>query len=302
MLLRPAKGRAVRIRETRGWAMLATSAGLCMALTGLSAWAAPARPASATVTASTVTVTSPGPQTGRTGHRVTLRIHATDSDGRNLSFHAIGLPGGLAISRTTGVISGTPSDPGTSSVTVIAMDDRGATGTASFRWTINPAAAGCAANQLLGNPGFETGRIAPWQGSQGVVANVSGNMPAHSGRWLAWLGGYTTPHTDTIGQDVTIPASCNSATLVFWLLVASNVPRSEAVDTFRAQVVSPGGSVLATLATYTDQATGRDYQRHAFDLSRFAGQEITVRFTGREASTGGHVTSFYTDDCTLRVS
>jgi len=255
-----------------------------------------------TVTASTVTVASPGPQTGKAGRRVTLRIQATDSDGRDLTFRAIGLPAGLAIGFTTGVISGTPSGPGTSSVTVAAIDDRGATGTVSFRWTINPARPGCAADQLLGNPGFETGRIAPWQGSQGVVANVSDNVPAHSGRWLAWLGGYTTPHTDTIEQDVTIPASCNSATLVFWLLIASNVPRGEAVDTFRAQVVSPGGSVLATLATYTDQATTRDYQRHAFDLSRFAGQEITVRFTGREASTGGHVTSFYTDDCTLNVS
>ena len=127
-------------------------------------------------------------------------------------------------------------------------------------------------------------------------------MPAHSGSWLAWLGGYTTPHTDTIEQTVRIPASCNSATLVLWLQIVSNVPRSEAVDTFRAQVVSPGGSVLATLATYTDQAASRDYQRYAFDLRRFTGQEITVRFTGREASTGGHVTSFYTDDCTLNVS
>jgi phosphatidylinositol-3-phosphatase len=307
MLLRPAKGRVVRIRETRGWAMLASSAGrslalTSLALTGLAAASVTARPAHAAMTASTVTVASPGPQTSKAGRRVTLRIHATDTDSRNLSFHAIGLPGGLSISLTTGVISGTPSDPGSSLVTVAAIDDRGATGGVSFRWTVSPARPGCPADQLLGNPGFETGRIAPWQGSQGVVANVSDNVPAHSGSWLAWLGGYTTPHTDTIEQTVTIPASCNSATLVFWLQIASNVPRSEAVDTFRAQVVSPGGSVLATLATYTDQATSRDYQQHAFDLSRFTGQEITVRFTGREASTGGYVTSFYTDDCTLNVS
>jgi hypothetical protein len=301
MLLRPAKGRAVRIRETRGWAMLATSLGLWLALTGLAA-AGLSRPARAAVTASTVTVTSPGPQTGKIGRRVTLRIHATDTAGRDLSFHAVGLPDGLTISEPSGVISGTPTDAGNSLVTVFAIDDYGAAGSVSFRWTVNLAKPGCTAGQLIRNPGFETGRISPWQGSQGVVANISGNVPAHSGRWLAWLGGYTTPHTDTIEQTVTIPASCNFATLVFWLQIASNVPRSQAVDALRAQVLSPGGSVLATLATYTDQDTSRDYERHAFDLSRFTGQEITVRFTGREAGTGGHVTSFYTDDCTLNVS
>ena len=299
MLLRPAKGRAVRIRDTRGWAVL-TALGLFLALTALVA--GPPRPAGAAVTASTVTVASPGPQTSKAGRQVTLRIHAADTAGRGLSFHAVGLPGGLTISVPTRVISGTPTSAGTWSVTVLAIDDRGASGSASFRWTINPAEPGCTADQLLGNPGFETGRIAPWEGSQGVVANISGNVPAHSGRWLAWLGGYTTPHTDTIEQTVRIPASCNTATLVFWLRIASNVPRSEAVDTFRAQVLSPGGSVLATLATYSDQFTSPDYERHAFRLSRFTGQEITIRFTGREASRGGYVTSFYTDDCTLRVS
>jgi hypothetical protein len=79
-------------------------------------------------------------------------------------------------------------------------------------------------------------------------------------------------------------------------------PAHAAVTASTVTVASPGGSVLATLAAYTDQATSRDDQRHAFDLSRFTGQQITVRFTGREASTGGHVTSFYTDDCTLNVS
>jgi hypothetical protein len=288
----------LRIRETRGWALLGSS--LLLALAGL--LASGARPAHAAVAAGPVTVTSPGPQTAKAGRLVTLRIHATDAAGRDLSFHAARLPDGLTISVPTGVISGTPASAGTWTVTVIVIDDRGATGTASFRWTINPPRAGCAARQLLGNPGFETGRIAPWEGSQGVVANVSGNVPAHSGDWLAWLGGYTTQHTDSIEQTVTIPASCNTATLVFWLQIASNVPRSQAVDTFRAQVVSPGGDVLETLATYSDQATSRDYRPHVFSLSQFTGQQVTIRFTGREASLGGHVTSFYTDDCTLNVS
>jgi hypothetical protein len=300
MLLRPAKGRALRIRDTQGRTLIVSCLGLITALAGV--MTGPAGPARAAVASSQVTVASPGPQTTRAGRAVSLRIHATDAAGWNLRFFAEDLPAGLSISTVTGVISGTPSSPGASSVTVLAVDSVGATGSVSFRWTISQARNGCAAQQRIGNPGFETGLLSPWDGSQGVVVNTSAGVPAHSGDWLAWLGGYTTAHTDSIEQAVSIPASCNNATLTVWLEIASNVPRSQATDTFSVQVLGPDGSVLATLATYTDQSAGPDYERHSFSLARFTGQQVTIRFTGREASGGGHTTSFYADDCTLSVS
>jgi hypothetical protein len=287
----------LRIRKSRVLAVLVSSAGLVLA--GITAAAAgPARPGG-----SPVTVTSPGPQSGQVGQAVSLAIGAADAASRPLTFHATGLPGGLSIGTAGGVISGkpTPSSTGTSSVTVVAVDSAGASDSVSFRWTVSPA-AGCPSSQLIGNPGFETGLIDPWQGSQGVLASASAGVPAHSGRWLAWLGGYTTPHTDSISQDVTIPAACSTATLTFWLQIASNVPRSQAVDAFRVQVLGSDGSVASNLDSYTNQATSRDYQRHTYDLSRYTGQQITIRFTGRETNSGGHVTSFYLDDATLNVS
>ena len=48
---------------------------------------------------------------------------------------AMGLPPGLSIS-TAGVISGTPTVRGTSSVTATATDSVGGTGSTSFTWTI----------------------------------------------------------------------------------------------------------------------------------------------------------------------
>ena len=97
-------------------------------------------------TTNTVTVTSPGSQTGTVGTAASLQVAASDSaSGQTLTYSASGLPAGLSISSSTGLISGTPTTAGTSAVTVTATDTTGAKGTASFTWTVNssaPAPAG----------------------------------------------------------------------------------------------------------------------------------------------------------------
>jgi hypothetical protein len=62
----------------------------------------------------------------------------------------------------------------------------------------------CAAQQLLGNTGFETGTAAPWSATSGVISNNS-TEPAHTGSSKAWLDGYGTTHTYTLSQPVTLP-------------------------------------------------------------------------------------------------
>jgi hypothetical protein len=94
-------------------------------------------------TGNTVTVTNPGNQTGTVGTAASVQIHATDSaTGQTLTYSATGLPAGLSISSTTGLISGTPTTAATSSVTVTATDGTGAKGTAAFTWTISSASSG----------------------------------------------------------------------------------------------------------------------------------------------------------------
>ncbi len=90
-----------------------------------------------------VTVTNPGAQTGTVGTAASVQIHATDSgSGQTLTYTAASLPAGLTISSSTGLISGTPTTAGTSSVTVTAKDGTGASGAATFSWTINPVTTG----------------------------------------------------------------------------------------------------------------------------------------------------------------
>ncbi len=95
-------------------------------------------------TGNTVTVTNPGAQTWTNGTAASLQIQASDSaSGQTLTYSATGLPAGLSINSSTGLISGTPTATGTGSTTVTVKDTTGASGSATFSWTVNAAAAGC---------------------------------------------------------------------------------------------------------------------------------------------------------------
>src|SRR5579884_520612 len=69
-----------------------------------------------------VNITNPGNQTGATGRPVSLQIQASDTDGAPLTYSAVGLPPGLSIAPTSGLISGTPTSSATFNVTVTATD------------------------------------------------------------------------------------------------------------------------------------------------------------------------------------
>ncbi|MDA8322957.1 MAG: putative Ig domain-containing protein, partial [Actinomycetota bacterium] len=88
--------------------------------------------------ADTVTVTSPGTQTTTAGQSVSLQIKATSSTGATLTYQAAGLPAGLSIDTATGLITGSPTTPGTGQVTLTVTDTTGGKGTATFTWTVNP--------------------------------------------------------------------------------------------------------------------------------------------------------------------
>jgi len=250
-----------------------------------------------TSTGNTVTVTNPGSQSTVVNTAASLQISASDSaSGQTLTYSATGLPAGLSINASSGLISGTPTATGTSSVTVTAKDSTGATGTASFSWAVTTSGGGgggCTASQLLTNPGFESGNTG-WTTSSGVIDNSTG-APAHTGSYKAWLDGYGTTHTDTLSQSVTIPATCTSANLTFYVYISTQeTSTTTAYDTLK---LTAGSS---TLATYSNLNHTTGYVQKSINLSSYIGQTVTLKFTGSEDSL--YATSFLIDDTAVNVS
>ncbi|GAA2800615.1 M4 family metallopeptidase [Kitasatospora paracochleata] len=81
-----------------------------------------------------VSVADPGTQESVVNQAASLQIQASSTNPGALSYAATGLPAGLSINASTGLISGTPTKLGTSSVTVKATDSTGAASTATFTW------------------------------------------------------------------------------------------------------------------------------------------------------------------------
>jgi Carbohydrate binding module (family 6)/F5/8 type C domain/Ricin-type beta-trefoil lectin domain/Putative Ig domain len=102
----------------------------------------------------TVSVANPGTQTSTAGTAASLQIHATDSaNGQTLTYRATGLPAGMTINPSTGLISGTPTTAATSTVIVTATDSTNAAGSTTFTWTVNGNGGSCGtANAALDQP------------------------------------------------------------------------------------------------------------------------------------------------------
>jgi kumamolisin len=156
-------------------------------------------------------------------------------------------------------------------------------------------------SQLIQDPGFENGyNVSPWSMTAGVINNDDWAEPPHSGNWDAWLDGYDQSHTDTLAQTVTIGSTAKSATLTFWLHVdTTQTTRTTAYDTLSVQIRNGSGTVLTTLATYSNLNAATGYTQKSFNVIAYKGETIQLTLTGKQ--TTSRPTSFVVDDFALNV-
>jgi len=147
------------------------------------------------------------------------------------------------------------------------------------------------------NPGFETGTT-PWTIS-GQVTRSTGSFP-HSGTAYMILNGVNST-TGTLFQTVTVPTN-GCTNLSFWLNITTNEAAGASVfDRLFIEVRSTGGTLLATLATFSNQNSGTAgvyVLRGPFNLSSFAGQTVRIQFRGTNDVT--LPTIFRVDDVSLQ--
>ncbi|HLX48529.1 MAG TPA: cellulose binding domain-containing protein, partial [Streptosporangiaceae bacterium] len=174
------------------------------------------------------TVAGPGNQTSTVGTAASLQIHATDSaPGQTLTYAATGLPAGLSVNSATGLISGTPSTASSYNVTVTATDPTGATGSASFTWTVTTTGGGGC--QVTYTP-------EDWAG--GFTANITitntGTTPVNG-----WTLKFTFPGDEKITNAWNGSASQNGANVSI-----TNV-------SYNATIAAGGSTSLGFQGTWT---------------------------------------------------
>jgi hypothetical protein len=188
------------------------------------------------------------------------------------------------------------SGNGTVSYSVAANADtnsrNGTMTIAGITFTVTQAGAGGGGGNLIVNPGFETGTT-PWVIS-GQTIRSTGTFP-HSGVAYMILGRVNSS-TSTLYQTVTIPSG--GANLNFWLNITTSEAQGAAVfDRLFIEVRNTSGTLLATLATFSNQNSGTAgvyVLRGPYNLNAFAGQTVRIQFRATEDVT--LPTSFRVDD------
>ena len=233
----------------------------------------------------TVTVGSQGAQSWTVGSAASLQMSASDSaSGQSFTWSASGLPAGLSINSSSGLISGTPTASGSGSATVTATDTTGASGSTSVSWTV--AGSGGGGGNAVVNGGFETGSLSSWTAS-GVYSVVSSG--AHSGTYAAELGNSNPSNTSTLKQTFT--AASGNTTLTFWYenFCPDTVTYDWATATLKDNTTNTTTTVLAKTC-----ASSAAWTKVSHSIT--AGHSYTLTLTNKDDNYPGDPTYTLYDD------
>jgi hypothetical protein len=149
--------------------------------------------------------------------------------------------------------------------------------------------------ELMVNGGFE-GSASPWTLS-GDAYWSTGGYP-HSGTGYTVLGYYNNASGSEY-QTVSIPSD-HPANYTFWLNITTNESGSVVYDRLYVEVRSTSGTLLGTLATYSNvnATTIGNYSQKSFSLASWRGQTVRLQF--RATTDFTLPTSFRVDDVSLK--
>ena len=142
------------------------------------------------------------------------------------------------------------------------------------------------------------GSISPWVLSgTGAFYTNNGNYP-HGGTGYMYFG-VNNSVSGQVYQTVTIPSTA-TGTLNFWFNCSSSEGTTTAYDFLYVEVRSTTGTLLSTVATYSnkDKTTAGSYSLKSFSLAAFKGQTIRLQF--RNTMDSSITTTFRIDDVSLK--
>ena len=203
----------------------------------------------------------------------------------------------------TGSSTPTPTPTATATATPIATPTVSPTATVTPRPTPTatptptPTPTATPGSELIVNGGFENS-ISPWvMSGSGAFYTNNGNYP-HGGTGYIYFGVNNNVSGQTY-QTVTIPSAA-AANLTFWFNCSSSEGTTTAYDFLYAEVRNTSGTLLQTLATYSnrDKTTAGNYSQKSFSLAAYRGQTIRLQF--RSTTDFSLTTTFRIDDVSLK--
>jgi Pro-kumamolisin, activation domain/Putative Ig domain len=189
-----------------------------------------------------VGVGNPGAQTGIVGKSLSLQIAGSDSGGLPLSFSATGLPAGLSMTPS-GLISGTPTTAGASTVTVTAGDSKANAGSTAFPFTIAiPIAPPTVSRTSL------TG-IAKRKAKLKFTVSAGGNAPAVSSIAVKLPSGLSFSHSAKSLAKGILVKGANGKKVKFKAKVRGGVLTITLAKSQRSATITISGSAIGVSAS-----------------------------------------------------
>ncbi|MDQ2988189.1 MAG: M4 family metallopeptidase [Pseudomonadota bacterium] len=143
--------------------------------------------------------------------------------------------------------------------------------------------SGGGSTERVTNGSFESGTTG-WAGTTGVIGSFAGQT-AYDGTRFAWLGGNGVTASETITTTAVLPSTATSANLTFALHIdTAETTTTSVYDKLVVTVKNTAGTVLGTLATYSNLNKATGYQIRSFSLLPYKGQTVTLSFAMTEDS------------------
>lgn len=199
-------------------------------------------------------------QSSNVGQAITLQLAGSDPEGSVLTYRATGLPAGLSVAASTGLISGTPTTAGSYSVTA-TVSDGALAASRSFTWTVVAADATAPVVTITGPTTAAT--FSTTVSSVALSGTASDSVGVTQVTWNNNRGGSgtATGTTNWSVSSVTLQAGVNVLT----------VTARDAAGNTSTDVLTVTLNVAPALAAIANQTSG-------------VGQAVSLQLAGTDAN------------------
>jgi subtilisin family serine protease len=157
--------------------------------------------------------------------------------------------------------------------------------------TPTPAPGG---TNVLQNPGFESGPNVAWTDTSSGGYEIIDTTRPRTGAYSAYFCDYNYC-TDTLEQQLTVPAN---GTLTYYWYQTSSEGTATAYDYLHVRVYSTGGTLLATLRSWSNRNTRNAWSLDTLSMGAYAGQTVRLRFVSTNDSSLR--SAFFVDDVAVK--